>query len=107
MLILSQTKSNPDITIPGVVATVGNAILGQTALNVRRILELVEQKNIKVYRGALTPLGLEKNVTEVDQAINKTHFYGRDGLADQPPQSWPAAILYIAVSNLPESSELP
>ncbi|MBA3537575.1 MAG: nucleoside hydrolase [Tatlockia sp.] len=99
LLILSQTKNNPLITIPGIVATVGNGILGQTAWNVRRILELVQQKNIKVYLGALTPLGLEKNVTEVDKGINATHFYGRDALSDQPPKSWPPVTIPLEIKK--------
>jgi inosine-uridine nucleoside N-ribohydrolase len=88
LLALAQTAVSNDIKIAGIVASVGNAILGQTEINVRRILELVQQKDIPVFPGALTPLGLERNVSEIDAAINATHFYGYDGLADQPPESW-------------------
>lgn len=97
LLILSQTAIADEITLAGIVATVGNAILGQTEINVRRILELVQQKNIPVYPGAITPLGLEKNVSQIDAAINATHFYGHDGLSDQPLKSWP--IINIPLQN--------
>ena len=81
------------------VPSVGNAILGQTEDNVRRILELAGRRNIPVYPGALTPLGLEKNVTEINAAINATHFYGHDGLSDLPPQSWPIITIPLQKKN--------
>lgn len=99
LLILAEQEVSKNIVVAGMVPTVGNAILGQTEINVRRILALTGRNDIPVYPGALTPLGLEKNVSEVDAAINATHFYGHDGLSDLPPQSWPPITIPLQKKN--------
>jgi inosine-uridine nucleoside N-ribohydrolase len=71
-----------NINIAGMVPTVGDVVLEQAEINMFRVLESTDQRNIKVYPGSLTPLGLEKNVTEVNAGIKAVHFYGHDGLED-------------------------
>ena len=59
LLILAELETSKSMVVAGMVPSVGNAILGQTEINVRRILELTGIKNI-LFTCAITPLGLEK-----------------------------------------------
>jgi inosine-uridine nucleoside N-ribohydrolase len=71
-----------NINIAGMVPTVGDVVLEQAETNMFRVLESADHRAIKVYPGSLTPLGLEKNVSEVNAGIKAVHFYGYDGLED-------------------------
>ncbi len=89
LVAASRGDSNPVISkkviIEGVVPCVGNAILSQTEVNARQLLELTNSRNVQVYPGAVAPLAIENNtqaIEEMAKGINATHFYGHNGLSD-------------------------
>ncbi|MCE5293517.1 MAG: nucleoside hydrolase [Chlamydiales bacterium] len=101
-LVAASLGTNPEIgksvVIEGVVPCVGNAILSQTEVNARELLELADSQSVPVFPGAEAPLAIENNATaiaEMNKNINATHFYGHDGLSDVC--GWPKVNMPIQV----------
>lgn len=73
--------ASPELEIAGITAVAGNVPLSLTSINVRKILELAERPDIKVYEGASRPL--------VHTLTTAEHVHGRTGL-DGPDLPEPA-----------------
>lgn len=98
-LMAAKLNTNNDkkkIEINEIIPSVGNVDLPLTIDNTLKLLELTNNRNIKVYRGAFSPLAIENNITAIElmrKGINETHFYGYDGLSDIG--GWPTPTMKV------------
>lgn len=61
--VLYRLLSDPRVKIKGVVASLGNMVVQQAAKRALQALTLAQRQHIKVYPGAIVPLGFEDNPT--------------------------------------------
>ncbi len=90
----SRLENGKGLEVVGIVPCVGNAILPQTLLNTMQFLTLTDNEDIKVYPGAIAPLAIANNQTDIQEmntGINATHFYGYDGESDVG--GWPKVTM--------------
>jgi purine nucleosidase len=64
--------ASPELEVLGITAVAGNVPLALTEVNARKVCELAERPDIKVYSGAIRPM--------LRNLVTAEHVHGRTGL---------------------------